>query len=113
VKTIPLKDVEAALMCAMVRLKTSRPDGSRHGRTAAFTQAPFWEPTCRDRQRQRRLGTTVRPALRQHFSPMHAGDMDRLLERTRLEHGLQEVRRTWGTGYRALSSEFNSCTVMR
>lgn len=108
-KTIPLKDVQAALMCAVIRLKTTAPDGKRHGRTAAFTQAPFWEPTCRDRRR----GRPSRRAIRQTFSPMHAGDMDLVLERTRREHGLVEVRRTWGAGYLALKPEFNSSTVMR
>jgi hypothetical protein len=108
-KVIPLKDVSVALMCAVVRLKTRSDDGGRHGRTAAFTQAPFWEPTCRDRVR----GSTPRPAVRQHFSVMHSGDMGCLLQRSRLHHGLLEVRQTWGAGYRALQGEFNASTVMR
>ncbi len=112
-KTIPGKDVASALMCAKVRLLTTASDGGRHGRTAAFTQAPFWEPTCRDRARDRRLGIEPRRALPQHFSPMHTGDMDRVLERVRRERGLGEVRRTWGVGYRALHAEFSGSSVMR
>lgn len=111
---IPLKDVQAALMCAVIRLKTRRPNAERHGRTAAFTQAPFWMPTCKDALRARRLGGShAHKVLRQHFSPMHTGDMDKVLERTRREHGLQEVRRTWGAGYRALQAEFGGSTIMR
>lgn len=112
-KTIPLRDIESALMCAVIRLKSRRPDGTRHGRTAAFTQVPFWEPTCRDMVRSRRLGMKPRRAITQHFSPMHTGDMDAVLERTRLHHGLQEVRRTWGAGYRELLREFSASGVMR
>jgi len=108
-KAIPLKDVSAALMCAVIRLKTRTANGERHGRTAALTQAPFWEPTCRDRRR----GSQPRRAMRQHFTPMHTGDMDLVLQRTRLHHGLAEVRRTWGAGLRALQAEFNASTVMR
>jgi hypothetical protein len=107
-KTIPLQAVSDALMCAVIRLKSLRADGQRHGRVAAFTQVPFWQSTCRDRVRHR---PPVR-VMKQTFSPMHTGDMDRVLERTRLHHGLKEVRRTWGAGYRALVNEFNS-TVMR
>lgn len=112
-KTIPLKDVQVALMCAAVRMKTRRPNGTRHGRTAAYTQVPFWMPTCRDMVRCRRLGTSPSKVIEQHFSPMHTGDMDKVLERTRLHHGLQEVRRTWGEGYRVLTQEFSGSGVMR
>lgn len=110
-KTIPLKDVSSALMCAVIRLKARAPDGARLGRTAAYTQAPFWELTCRDRLRSGGRASQRR-VMRQHFSPMHAGDMDRLLERTRGERGLLEVRRTWGAGYRAMEAEFRN-TVLR
>ena len=108
-KAIPLKDVETALICAIVRLKSRADDGNRHGRTAAMTQAPFWLPTCRDRLRERRLGNRSGfMPVRQHFTVMHAGDLDRLLERSRMHHGLPEVRRTWGAGMRALQAEFNA-----
>lgn len=111
-KTIPVQSVSNALMCAVIRLKSHRPDGSRHGRCAAYTQVPFWEPTCRDAERARRFGTTMRRALPQTFSPMERGELYALLSRVRLEHGLQEVRRTWGTGMRDLQREFSS-GVMR
>lgn len=113
-KAIPLKDVRAALMCAIVRSKSSA-----KGRTAAFTQAPGWLAACADRTTR---GGKVRPmatkggiplgVIRQHFAVMHTGDLDRVLERTRLEHGLDEVRRTWGIGYRRLKHEFDGCTIM-
>lgn len=111
-KTIPLKDVSSALMCAIVRSKSTA-----KGRTAAYTQAPTWLVTCRDRSRPWRpmatRGGIPVGIIRQHFSVMHSGDMDRVLERTRLEHGLGEVRKTWGTGYRLLKQEFDGCTIMR
>lgn len=37
--------------------------------------------------------------------PMHRGQFDRLLERTRRAYGLDEVRRIWGCGLRALQAE--------
>lgn len=111
-KTIPLQAVSNALMCAVIRLKSRRPDGSRHGRFAAYTQVPFWEPTCRDAERARRLGTTLRRARPQTFSPIERGELYALLSRVRLEHGLPEVRRTWGAGMRELQREFSN-GVMR
>lgn len=37
--------------------------------------------------------------------PMHRGQFDRVIERTRLACGLAEVRRIWGVGLRALQAE--------
>lgn len=107
-KAIPLEDVRNALMCAVVRLKATAPDGQRFGRCAAMTQTVFWGVTCRDRRPGK-----PRVQVRQTFTVMHAGDMDHLLQRVRLDRGLVEVRKTWGAGYRALQSEFNGSTVMR
>jgi hypothetical protein len=112
-KSVPLGAVRAALMCAIVRLKSRTVEGGRHGRAAAFTQVPFWEPSCRERERDRRLGAAPRRALPLHFSAMDRGDMERVVERTRLERGLQEVRRTWGIGLRALQRELAGSRVMR
>lgn len=112
-RAIPLKAVEDALMCAMVRLKSRTADGRRHGRCAAFTQVPTLEPACRDARWYGRNGGQPRPGLRSHFSPMHAGDLRHLVERVRLERGLQEVRRTWGKGLRAMQAELATGEVMR
>lgn len=37
--------------------------------------------------------------------PMNHGDLLRTVERSRLQRGLPEVRRTWGCGLRALQAE--------
>ena len=111
-KTIPLASVQAALMCAKVRLLTRAEDGRRHGRAAAITQAPFWELTCKDRLRSGGR-SSQRRAISCTFTVMHTGDMDEVLARVRLNGGLQEVRRTWGAGYRALQGEFGGCSIMR
>ena len=108
---IPLKDVRNALMCAIVKQKTAGREisGIPHARVGAFTYyAPLTTVTCRNVRRgytQRRFGDA-------HFGPMFRGDMDRVLERTRYEHGLAEVRRTWHAGMRDLKAEF-ATGVMR
>jgi hypothetical protein len=103
-KTIPLKDVRNALMCAKVRLVAARhgPPTSHLGRFAAYTQVPHLHDACRQAKR----GLKPIRMMELHFSALHRGDLLRVLERTRLEHGLPEVRRTWGAGLRALKAEF-------
>ena len=101
-KTIPLKDVRNALMCA--RVASIRPIG----RFAALTNNPLLNISCREARR----GSRPYPLQVHHLSPMYRGDLDHVLERVRLEHGLAEVRRTWGAGMRALKAEF-STGVMR
>lgn len=44
--------------------------------------------------------------------PMNRGQMRTVVERTRLHHGLDEVRRTWGIGLRAMRAA-NESSVMR
>lgn len=104
--TIPIQAVRDALAFAIVK-RVARTDaqGKPLGRVAAYTYyAPLTTVTCRTR-RYRSDGPQRRfPGA--HFGPMFRGDLDRLLERTRLEHGLPEVRRTWGAGMRALQAEF-------
>ncbi|MCA0213095.1 MAG: hypothetical protein LCH79_07965 [Proteobacteria bacterium] len=102
-KTIPLKSVRDALMCAMVRKCSGRQsmDGKPLGRCAAFTQYPLLNIACREAKRGHR------PYLHQphHFGPMSKGDMERVLKNVRCA-GLAEVRRTWGQGMRAMAVEF-------
>lgn len=110
-KTIPLQAVRDALMCAVVKTKVRGREisGKPHARTAAFTQVPHaFVYRCTDaRKRRGRL-----PSPPWHFSPMDAGDMERLLQHVRVWHGRDEVRRTWGVGFRALKTEFTD-GVMR
>ncbi|MGE3348175.1 MAG: hypothetical protein AB7I35_12155 [Ramlibacter sp.] len=101
IKTIPLKDVSNALMCARVKQFAKRsPDDKPLARLAAFTQYPGLCTGCRERLRWQR-----RPPLAATFGLMSRGDLARLLERVRRERGRAEVVRTWGAGVRAMRQE--------
>jgi hypothetical protein len=104
VKTIPIKAVSDALMCAVIRLKMRgrEPHGKSLARTAAFTQVPHpFVHRCLEAMR----GHARRPHQPWYFSPMDAGDLEHLLRRARIEHGRAEVRKTWGCGVRVLQAE--------
>ena len=110
-KSIPLEAVRNALMCAVIKKKTAGREigGQPHGRTAAFTYyAPLTSVTCRSA----RPGQQRRHFPGLNFGVLARGDLYRVIERVRLEHGLQEVRRTWGLGLRALKAELGN-GVMR
>lgn len=107
-KCIPLTSVRDALLFARVRRAVPvAQDGRPLARCAAYTQNPCLTPmACRE---ARRWPAGVRPRRVEivgHFGPMHAGDLVELLQRVRREHGLAEVRRTWGAGMRALQANF-------
>ena len=109
-KSIPLDAVRNALMCAMVK-KIARTDreGRPLGRVAAYTYyAPLTSVACESRWR----GGARRTFPGMHFGPMWRGDLDRVIQRVRVERGVAEVRRTWGAGVRALKAEAAS-GVMR
>jgi len=106
-RAIPLQAVRDALMLAVVRKKAAH---SQVARFAAYTNVqPLTGVTCsspayRRRGPQRDLGPM-------HICGMWRGDLDRLVTRVRLEHGLPEVRRTWGTGLRAMQIECNGFSL--
>lgn len=103
-RTIPVKAVSDALMCAVIRLKTKGQEvgGKRHGRFAAFSQVPHpFVYRCQDARR----GRSVSKQQPWHMSPMDPGDMEAVLRRVR-SHGLHEVRKTFGAGMRELQREF-------
>lgn len=84
-----------------------------HGRTcalAAYTRGPVLMVDCsrpgrlRMRQEAQRFGIS-----RCEVSPLYRGHIADLIMRTRLAHGLAEVRKTWGTGLRALLAEDKWC----
>lgn len=102
-KTIPLQAVRDVLMCDKVRRcgGLSQPDGNRMGRFAAYTQHPLLGNSCRDARRGLK---PYRPNT-VNFCAMHRGDLRNVLQRTRWA-GLAEVRKTWGSGLRALQAEF-------
>lgn len=99
---IPLKMVEAALVSAKMR----RRNGGRTCALAAMTAAPLLQPDCshpnRLRLRDEAMRLAARPAM---CSPLDRGHIAALIARTRLLHGLGEVRKTWGAGLRALLAE--------
>lgn len=102
-KTIPLRALQDALMCTMIRIKTRGWEigGKPHGRTAAYTQNPNLNISCRDAL----WGYKPFPPNPSNFSPMSKGDMEGLLKKVRM-HGLPEVRKTFGAGMKALQAEF-------
>lgn len=109
-KTIPLNAVRTALMCAVIKQKTAGREvgGKAHCRTAAFTYYSPFASACREARR----GSVNRHLPAMHNGVMSQGDLGRVVERVRLERGLQEVRRTWGVGLRALLAELGN-GVMR
>lgn len=98
VKTIPLDAVRLAYVTAKARRLGIAADS----RFAAFTDCPLVGIDCEDALR----GMKPYRVGRCHFLPVTRGDMHKVLERTRTVRGLQEVRRTWGIGMRALQAEF-------
>lgn len=103
-KTIPLASVRDALMLAKVRQVTQRhgPPTSSIARFAAFTDNPRLLDACRQvlrRYKPIHLAET-------HFGLMYRGELLDVLQRTRNERGLQEVRRTWRACMRDLKAEF-------
>lgn len=101
IKTIPLKDVSNALMCARIKqIAKVAADGRPFGRAAAFTQYPLLGMACRERLRGHNY-----PTIPHTFGVVSRGDIERLVDRVRLERGRAEVQRTWGVGIRALRLE--------
>lgn len=103
-QAIPLASVELALFSARMRRRN-------HGRTcllAATTPLPILEVDCS--RRTRNTSSWREEAMRLGLSkctvtPLHRGHIGDVINRTRLNHGLAEVRKTWGTGLRALLAE--------
>ena len=100
--SIALKDLQLVLVSAKLRRFTN-------GRTclmAVTTAAPILEVDCSSRNRLRGREDAQRIGLANCATgPMRRGRVVELIERTRLLHGLPEVRKTWGAGLRALTAE--------
>ncbi|MDO9032879.1 MAG: hypothetical protein Q7V09_20825 [Hydrogenophaga sp.] len=100
--TIALKDLELVLFSARMR----RNNKGRTCLLAATTAAPIMELDCS--RRHSLLGRNKAPRFglsKCNAGPMSRGHVAELIERTRLLHGLPEVRKTWGAGLRALLAE--------
>ena len=104
-KTIPLGAVRVALTGAMAKRRAVAPLARPLARTAAFTR---YEPLARCCASHR--PRVDAPAV--HFGVMERGELPRLVERLRLEHGAAEVRAVWGQGVKALLAEVGT-GVMR
>lgn len=101
--SIRLQDLELALVSAKMRR-------NNQGRTcllAAMTEQPAIEVDCHKRnvrpadiERARQYGL-----CRAMCQPMDRGHIATLIERVRWQRGLPEIRKTWGTGIRALLAE--------
>lgn len=97
-RRILAEHLELALVAARMRLS------SPHlARFAATTGHPNYFGSCRPRTPWKAPVTHAHPG---HNTPalltMATGDIAKVIERTRLNHGRDEVRRTWGLGIRQL-----------
>ena len=98
-------DLRLVLTAAKLRRATN-------GRTPALcllSPSPWLHVDCASSSEHTRPGL-IATAKRLGASPLHAqpmmrGHIGRLIERTRRVHGLHEIKRTWGTGLRALLAE--------
>lgn len=101
--TIRLQDLELAVFAANMRQRN-------HGKTAQFA-ALSEHPTIQlDCHRRNVYQSHIDEAKRHGQStarcgPMTRGHIANLIERTRWRHSLPEIRKTWGTGIRALLNE--------
>jgi len=100
--SIALKDLQLVLVSAKLRRFTN----GRTCQMAVTTAAPILEVDCSSRNRLRGREDAQRIGLASCTTgPMRRGHVVELIERTRLLHGLTEVRKTWGAGLRALTAE--------
>ncbi len=73
---------------------------------AAVTAAPLLRADCSSRSRLRMREDAMRHSLAKPMATlMERGHIAELILRTRLHHGLTEVRKTWGAGLRTLQAE--------
>ena len=100
--TIRLDSIQLVLSAAKLRRYTN-------GRTcalAALTAGPVLHADCSTTNRLRLRDDALRVGnYKAIVTPLERGHLTELVLRTRLHHGLAEVRKTWGTGLRALLDE--------
>ena len=99
---IHLEHLQLVLASAKLRRYT-------HGSTcqlAAVTAAHMLRADCSNPSRQRMRDDAMRHGQRRAMvTPMERGHLVELVLRTRLLHGLADVRKTWGACLRALQAE--------
>lgn len=94
-------------LCAVTHRLRSTAQAPR-ARFAAMSSGRWTPSNCG--QRFGAAPVLPRPPL---MAPMDRGLLLRAVERTRLQHGLDEVRRTWGTGLKALRAELGDHLLRR
>lgn len=101
--TINLADLELVLMSAKLRRYTQ----CGTALLAACTPRPLIEIDCHRRiPRPSDLAFAASSRkLTSDVGPMDRGHIAELFERVRLQHGISEVRKTFGCGIRALRAE--------
>lgn len=101
-QTIKASDLKFALAAHKLRRHTS----GKTCQVAAITAGPLIEADCSSAGRLRMRADALRMGKsRVTVTPMNRGHIGGLIERTRVFHGLAEVRKTWGVGIKALLAE--------
>ena len=101
-QTIKVSDLKLALAACRLRRYT----GGKTCQIAAITAGTIIEVDCRSAGRLRLRTDALRLGKsRLTVTPMNRGHIGDLIERTRVFHGLAEVRKTWGVGIKALLAE--------
>ena len=101
-QTIRASDLRFVLAAYRMR----RSNGGRTCQLAVLTAGPVLHADCSHRNRQRRReDVLLYGSLKTQVTPLDRGHMADLVLRTRVFHGLAEVRKTWGVGIKALLAE--------
>ena len=101
-QTIKVSDLKFALFTTRLR----RASNGRVAQIAAVTVGTLIEVDCSTAGRLRLRDDAIRLGKsRMTVTPLDRGHIGRLIERTRWQHGLAEVRKTWGVGIKALLAE--------
>lgn len=101
-QTIKASDLKFALFTARLR----RISSGRVAQIAAVTTGTMIEVDCSTAGRLRLRDDAIRLGKsRVTVTPLDRGHLARLIERTRWQHGLNEVRKTWGVGIKTLLAE--------
>jgi hypothetical protein len=103
--TIPADHLVTVLAAHKLRRYTQ----GRTCQLCVVTAAPLLQVDCHHGSRHTTAAKRAQ-ALKDgnwppHITPLRRGHISSLYARTRLHHGLKEVRRTWGAGLRALLAE--------
>lgn len=99
---VALSDVKLALLTARMR----RNSGGQVCQIAAVTAGTTIAVDCSTPGRLRMRADAMRMGKsRVTASPLDRGHIAYLIERVRWQHGLGEVRKTWGVGIKALRAE--------